>query len=61
MSEEEIPTRWYLICPHCFEVVTVERPLDIEAAPVTPHCSAGHDLLTFERDTLGVLVGATPD
>jgi hypothetical protein len=42
-------------------VVHVELPLDGGDAPGIGRCSAGHDLLTFERDTIGTLaVGRVP-
>ncbi len=59
MDEERFPTVWSLICPRCGEVVAVEMPE--EGVPGIGHCSAGHDLLTFEADTVGTLaLGRTP-
>ena len=61
MDEERFPTVWSLICPRCNEVVTVEMPEEGEDVPGIGHCSAGHDLLTFEADTVGTLaLGRTP-
>lgn len=60
MLEDDVPTLWSLTCPRCGEMVAVEMPLDHEAAPGVGRCSAGHELLTFDSDTLGRLVGAAP-
>jgi hypothetical protein len=61
MDEQRFPTVWCLTCPCCGEVVHVELPLDGGDAPGIGRCSAGHDLLTFERDTVGTLaVGRVP-
>ena len=57
MFEERFPAVWSLTCPRCGEVVTVEMPLDRDDVPGIGRCSAGHDLLTFEGDTVGTLVG----
>jgi len=57
MDEERFPTVWCLTCPCCGEVVDVDMPPEGEDVPGIGHCSAGHDLLTFERDTIGVLAG----
>jgi hypothetical protein len=61
MDEERFPTVWSLTCPRCHEVVTVEMPVYGEDVPGIGRCSAGHDLLTFEADTVGTLaLGRTP-
>ena len=59
MLDVEVPTVASLTCPRCAEVVTVEMPLEGEAETGIGQCSAGHDLVTFESDTLGRLVGAS--
>jgi hypothetical protein len=58
MFESDAPTLGFLACPRCGEVVEVDMSLDSEAS-ARGKCSAGHDLLTFESDTLGLLVGAS--
>jgi len=58
MYEERFPTVWSLTCPRCGEVVTVEMPLEGEDVPGIGHCSGGHDLLTFDSDTVGTLAVA---
>ena len=55
MLEERFPAVWSLTCPSCGELVTVEMPMDGEDLPGIGRCSAGHDLLTFESDTVGKL------
>ena len=57
MDEERFPIVWSLTCPSCGEVVAVAMPFDSEDVPGIGRCSAGHDLLTFESDTAGTLVG----
>ncbi len=58
MHEEGFPTVWSLSCPRCGEVVTVDMPEGGEDAPGIGRCSTGHDLLTFESDTVGTLAAA---
>ena len=55
MDEERFPTVWCLTCPCCGDVVTIEMPLEGEDVPGVGRCAAGHDLLTFDRDTVGTL------
>ena len=57
MDEERFPTVWSLTCPRCGEVVAVEMRFESEDVPAIGRCSAGHDLLTFEEDTVGTLAG----
>ena len=58
MFEERFPTVWSLTCPQCGEVVTVDMPVEGEDVPGIGRCPAGHDLLTFESDTVGKLAVA---
>ena len=61
MDEERFPTVWCLTCPCCGEVITFDMFPGGGEAPGIGRCSAGHDLLTFDRDTLGTLaVGRVP-
>ena len=59
MFEEKAPTVGSLTCPECGEVVPVEISLDLETAEGVCRCSEGHELFSFEADTLGRLVGAS--
>jgi hypothetical protein len=63
MIELEVSTIWSLACPECGELVTAPASPEAGSSAPLPKCSAGHDLFSFDRDTLGTLgtlVGVPP-
>jgi hypothetical protein len=60
MIKLEVSTIWSLTCPECGELVTAPATPDVGSGAPLPKCSSGHELFTFDRDTLGTLVGTPP-